>query len=185
MNDNSTDIDPMIKLKQSRKARYVGRFAGQQLLNPPNIAEHEQAVASMFIWLARTWSVEITPQQIDFVLNHDILETETGDLLFHTKHDGNEARWDLIEATVAKKFPHMAFYTDAFNPLNDKTEWLFKYCDYLEGIITCLEEQKMGNGNKEPKDCIRQYQAAMEGLFSRQSCVPQALSFYDRVMEVF
>jgi len=162
--------DPIQLIRQSRRMRSNIRFAGQRFLNPPNNMEHCQQTAALFIWLSRYFVITISIPAIDFVLNHDLFETETGDLLYPVKHAGiNETLWAQIEANVLKKFPLMNGYTDETAQLDPKEKWLFSFCDALEGYITSLEEAAMGNKIGRPESCIMVYEKALSEMTSSSS----------------
>jgi len=161
------DIDVVSLIRKQRKARSVRRFAGQRFTDPPNIAEHQYATASLFIWLAQHMGIDVTVQGVDFVLNHDLLEVESGDLLFPVKHfRQNSEHWDAIECAIINQADNgcLRRYQDCNCATFMRTSeiWLWKFCDHLEGYITSLEELKRGNMLGDPASCVMVYQKALE-----------------------
>jgi len=173
--------DPIDLIKSMRKMRYITRFTGKCLLQPPNVAEHGQQVAGIFIILSKYWGIPISVDSLDFVVNHDLFETETGDLPYDVKHfEDNEQYWDKIEETVLKKYPHLSRYTDSSAPLSNDEKWLFRMADAIEGMMTCIEEQRMGNKTYVVEQCRMVYHSTIEKLCKGEA---KLVTFIERLEE--
>lgn len=179
----SKAFDPVAFICQTRKCKYVIRFSAQMLTKPPNLMEHCYATASIFVALAKYWDIPVSLNAVDFVLNHDLLETETGDLLYPVKHmKHNEVNWGAIENAVVEAFPMLEGYADNNESLTNDEQWLFRFSDLLEGLITCLEEIRMGNRNPSVATCRQVYINALEALIKGES---KPACLLERIQEQF
>lgn len=134
-------------LASARKMRHVQRLAGTPIIKPYTLAEHGFYVALLFKEICRTEDLEVTADDMEFCLLHDILETETGDLLYPAKHASPyaERSWDIIEQEVLKKHAHLGWYTDEhFNDQPEKKK-VWQAADMLDLYLFCKEEQQLGN----------------------------------------
>jgi len=132
-------------IKQARKMNNVQRCAGVSMIKHPVLSEHCFHTGIMFMMLAPQCGVAYTLKDLEFVFLHDILETVTGDLLYPAKHCGNNNDlMDEIEGNVIEKMcPLLAPYAD--NALKGDALLLWRDCDMLEFLATCIEDAKLGN----------------------------------------
>lgn len=149
-------IDHFLKMKN------VERMQGTFKLRPYNLMEHSYAVTALFIEMSKREGIEITVQDITDVISHDLLETQTGDLIWSVKHfsDKTLQAWDVIEDEILDEFPELK-YTDNLQ-LDSVKHRLFKACDNLDLWIFCMQEQEFGNDSRAIRDIISNCEMLIE-----------------------
>lgn len=145
-------------LKKERALLNVQRMAGKPKLRSYNLVEHSFFVTSMFIELCRREDIEVHMEDVKKVMNHDLVETLTGDLLYPAKNLNEETSkaWEYIEDSIVKENPEFIPYTDKKirKGFSEKKWMLFKAADLLDLWIFCKEEQVLGNNAKEIQEII-------------------------------
>lgn len=139
-------IDALLRMK------HVDRLSGTPTIQRYNLMEHQYIVAQLFRIFAAQEDVSYTVQELDIVLNHDILETETGDLLYTAKNLNSKVKehWESIEQEIAEHYPYLLRYSDEFikESLNERQHALFKCCDLLDLWLFIDSEENLGNRDK-------------------------------------
>lgn len=146
---NSID-QTMQFLSYERRMRHVQRLAGTIILKTYSLAEHCYYTGLLYMLIAKEDNVDIKITDIDKVFHHDILEVETGDLLYPAKHATKscESWWDNIENTIINlRVPFLARYMDDQGWSSETALRLFKACDMLELYLFCLDEHRIGNSD--------------------------------------
>lgn len=160
--DKLKGLTPDDEWSFARAMMYSNRLSSVPTIRPYVLALHCFYTGILFEIHAEKENIPITMEQLRFVYRHDIAEVVTGDVLLPVKihSPGTKTRWETIEAEVLEKYPALDHYSDqfaehSFPPLQFK---LFKACDLLELFIFCMEERRMGNGqrgmNSVIKNCV-------------------------------
>lgn len=136
-------------LNSYRKMANIQRLSGTFKHRSYNLLEHSFMVQAYFKYFAKQEQIDYNLAVLDLVANHDILETETGDLIQPVKALSEETAncWNGIEECVAEAFPHLKVYSDAnlHKGMNRQQFRLFKEVDLLDLYVFCLEELRIGN----------------------------------------
>ena len=135
-----------------RRQKQIDRLSSKFKLRGYNLQEHSYMVAVLFIQVCKQENIDITSEQIDYVLKHDLVEVVTADLQFPVKNFNKttENAWDIIEKeVVGKGYPELRNYIDIKDVLNDELYRIFKLCDCLDLWMFCTEEVRFGNSNPE------------------------------------
>lgn len=138
-----------MEIKYYRKMKNVDRLSGTAKHRSYNLLEHSYMVAMLFKHFASKENVAYTMAEFDLVLHHDILEVETGDLIYTVKNLNSETKecWGRIEELVIEKNFQLQRYSDENikSGLSNLQYSLFKCCDLLDLWIFCKEEIALGN----------------------------------------
>lgn len=125
------------------------RLNGMKTIRPYTTASHCYYTAILFQEIALREAIPIHNNEIRFVLQHDVFETITGDVLLPVKiHSANTKRkWEEIETEIAEAYPDLVGFTDEDAKATfSVSSWnLFKACDLLELYIFCKDEITLGN----------------------------------------
>lgn len=144
-----------ISIYQYRQMLAVQRLSGTPKHRSYNLAEHCYFTAVLFAKFAEAEGIEYDLKVFQAVLNHDVLEIMTGDLLYTAKNLNSVTRvaWESIEAEIVKDNPEFDCVTDSqiASIMNGVQLDLFKVCDLLELFIFCKEERLLGNLNQRMK----------------------------------
>jgi len=146
------------RIRYYRRLKSVDRMSGTMKHRPYNILEHQFMVAVLFRMFASKEDVAYDMQVFDLVLNHDFLESISGDIVQPTKNASNKTKlaWEIIERELVAIHPKLERYSDE-NIKGRMTELqrkLFKACDYLDLWIFLKEEAALGNSSKDILDMI-------------------------------
>lgn len=167
-------VDSLLRMK------YVNRLSGTPTINDYNIMEHQYMVAQLFKIFASKDDVPYTIQEFDLILNHDILETETGDLLYTAKNLNDKVKrsWELIEKEISNNFKHLKRYSDDSIRmyLNNRQFALFKCCDLLDLWLFIVSEENLGNKDNRIKDIKERCEELISKL-SKNHCFKNLLKF--------
>lgn len=146
MRNIEEDIQNLYRM--SNIERFTGTFHHQKY----NITEHCYRTAILFKLFASIEDVPYGMYEFDIVLQHDIVETLTGDLIYPVKNfsDKTKEAWAIIEEELTAG-KGIGRYTDENikKALNYSQFKLFKCCDYLELLIYCASEIILGNNSSE------------------------------------
>ncbi len=127
----------------------VQRLSGTPKNESYNLLEHSSGVLFIFLQLCKERGLTVTGEDAEVVLMHDILETQTGDLLYDAKNLNSLTReyWRGIEDHVLSNFPHLDRYCDANieRTLGSEKFELFKQADLLELFLFCSRQKVLGN----------------------------------------
>ncbi len=139
----------MEMVKRYQKMRNIQRLSGHSKLRSYNLLEHSFMVTALFKEFCKLESIDYDLEVLDAVMNHDLLESETGDLIYPVKNlnEVTKNSWETIEREVTIKYTELAKYTDEniHKRLNQIQLNMLKACDLLELWIFCMEERDMGN----------------------------------------
>lgn len=142
-----------MKIETYRQMKNVQRLAIHQILRPYNLLEHSYMVGILFMHFAKLEDIPYDINTLRLVLNHDVLETISGDMPYPAKNLNEKTKyhWERIESEIADAHPEMRPYTDhRIEQVMTPGQFdLFKACDLLELWIFIREEQEMGNLNDE------------------------------------
>ena len=143
------------RMKEVRKMKYVQRLSSKPLIKPYSLAEHSFYTAQLFAFFCEEEGNEYDGKDLELVMNHDLLETRTGDLLWTAKSLSRATveSWNTIESEVAKKHD-LTYYTDVNikSKLGEKKFKIFKASDYMELLMFVSEEISLGNNSVEIKE---------------------------------
>lgn len=146
--------DTTFNWKYLRALKNARRLNGVPLVQVYSTAEHSYYVAILFDAMAKAHGITYTVNEMRFVLQHDVLEAVTGDVLLPVKIHSEETKklWERIEELLTREaHPSLKDITDeAAETFFDPIVWkLFKACDLLELFLFCREEIEMGNTNDQ------------------------------------
>lgn len=148
---NNTDSDLILR---ARKMNSVYRCSGTRLNRPYSLTEHGFHVAELLHILSRRIGVTVTGQDMFLAMNHDLMETETGDLLYPAKNlnETTKISWGHIEEQISHRIPALAPFED--RAIHSKmssaaVHALFRFCDMLELWYSMKEERELGNYSKD------------------------------------
>lgn len=139
----------MIDIAYYRRMKYVNRLSRWPISRGYNLLEHSFMVTVLFRHFANLEDISYDMQVLDRVMNHDIVETVTGDFPYDAKNMNRETKelWEQLELQVVRM--HLTFdrYTDRalMDVFTFQQYELFKACDLLDLWIFIREEQEMGN----------------------------------------
>ena len=140
-------------LNQEQILKNIKRFARVKVIRTQNLCEHGYGVGTLFYLLCKEARVTITGEELFRIMNHDFLETYTGDIDRRVKEKTEETSlaWEAIErATVPR---HLYCFTDKYLKeefLTEEKFLLFQLADDLEGFMFCKEEVLSGNRTIRP-----------------------------------
>ena len=142
------EISNLLKLKN------IERLSGTFTHRSYNLMEHQYMVAMLFQEFSKQECIEITMDEFEACLKHDMLESITGDLINPVKklNSITSECWDKIEDEVIQANTEFNDYSDMNIRGKFKNELnysLFKVCDYLDLWIFCKEEFSVGNHHKD------------------------------------
>ena len=141
-----------------RAMQNCNRLNGVALIRPYNLALHCYYTTLLFQHYAVEEGVDLSKEEVAFVLRHDIFEVVTGDVLLPVKiHSADTKRkWEEIEEEVIMGHPKLFPFTDENAKLyfSEKSWKLFKACDLLELFQFCMEETRLGNHGRGIKAVI-------------------------------
>lgn len=135
----------------------IKRFGMEDVTKPQNLADHGYQVMNLFLIACDFMAYNPTVKELDKVLNHDAIETLTGDLNKVVKewNETTKKAWAMIELEIVPS--EAAIYLDdGWHPEGDgpntftkhqKFEDLWKFCDAMDAYLYCLEERQRGNQN--------------------------------------
>lgn len=143
-----------------RKLNNMGRWATEFMHQRTTVSEHSFSVAQvgqMLALIEEQYGNNINWGKLfKKLLNHDVVESITGDILSTTKHKNREvsAAIKLIEHELAEEnlFSHMeepykSLYRDIlFDGKDDTMEGcILRYADNIDALIECICEVKLNN----------------------------------------
>lgn len=135
-------------MKHVRKGtQNIKRFQMEDVLKPQSLAEHGYHTANLFLIACDFTSYNPTVKELDKVLNHDVIETLTGDLNKLVKELNSETieAWKIIEEQVLKEHSvRLGIYVDYWME-GTSFDRLLKFCDAMEAYLYCHEEILRGN----------------------------------------
>lgn len=140
-------------MKHVRKGtQNIKRYQMEDVIKPQSLAEHGYHVMNLFLIACEFTGYEPGIIELDKVLNHDVIETLTGDLnkLVKELNSTTMLAWSTIEEHVMREqSPKLNMYSDDTLLFNNEFTKLLKFCDSMEAYLYCLEEGKRGNKNLE------------------------------------
>lgn len=148
----------------------IERMNGRFKLRQYNLMEHSYGVTALFFEFAQREGINIDLQDVKFVLNHDILEVVTTDLVWPVKNHSEKTKeaWEVIENEVLLANPDLEPYCDkaAHQLLGSLKHKLFKVCDLLDLWLFCQREKECGNNSVEIREIILNCENMLNGKFS-------------------
>ena len=158
-----------MEINYYRKLKNIDRLSRMPKLRQYNLIEHSYMVTILFRHFASKEDVPYDMVVLDYVMHHDILEAETGDLPYDIKcmNDVTEHAWRSLEIEVSKRHHQLRRYTDvnikeALTPLQFQ---LFKICDTLDLWIFLKEEEGLGNRSAQCLEIIATCERMIKGKF--------------------
>ena len=159
-------------IKKERKMLNFQRLAGTRKIRSYNLAEHSYFVGLMFQELAEELGIKISIEALGTVFRHDFMEVFTTDLPWQVKHlsPKTEEAWSTIERAAYNHTPCKYLYSDEQikNTLTEEQYILFKWCDILELLLFCLEEEKMGNQGSDLRAVINNCRGIVDDDYMNQ-----------------
>lgn len=149
--------------------RSIKRFNMERVIHPQDLCGHGYAVGSLFYLLCKEFDIELTADILFLVMNHDFVESITGDLnkLLKDKNNDTKQAWATIEAECVPR--HLQGYTDAnireqLRAYNPNVEKIFNLADYMDAGLYCLQE--LGLGNTYLQNAYEYYQRKVDEMNS-------------------
>lgn len=140
-------------IEHLRQMKNLNRFNGKFIFRSYNLLEHSFGVAALFVQFAKEEGIEINSHVIDLVMNHDMPEVVTTDLLHPIKHFSTETlqAWEVIEGELLEEHEELSCYSGKNMKLvlTEQQYRLFKACDYFDLFLFCREEINLGNNDPE------------------------------------
>ena len=140
-------------IEHLRQMKNLNRFNGKFIFRSYNLMEHACGVTALFILFAKMEDISIDSEVIDLVLNHDIPEVVTTDLLHPVKNFSEETKkaWEVIEEEVLSAHMELVKYSSKnMKERMTKQQYdLMKACDYFDLFLFCREEVNLGNNDPE------------------------------------
>jgi putative hydrolases of HD superfamily len=147
-------------LKTVRKLNNMGRWAPEFMHQRATVSEHSFLVAQIGQMLALI--EEENGNKVDWeklfkkLINHDVVEALTGDILSFVKHRKAEMKKmvDVIEEEVTDEYllaymeePYKSTYKNLLFDGKDQTleGQILKAADYIDAIIECINEINLEN----------------------------------------
>jgi 5'-deoxynucleotidase YfbR-like HD superfamily hydrolase len=123
----------------------------ERVLQPQDLCGHGYAVGTIFYLLCKEFEIEISAETLFLVMQHDFIESITGDLntLIKNRNKETEQAWDVIEKECVPR--HLEGFTDLaireqLRAEDPNLEKIFNLADYMDAGLFCLQELGMGNG---------------------------------------
>lgn len=147
------DDDTFPKIwKHIKQLKHVTRLNGIPTIQKYTVTEHCYYTGILFDYFALKEKIEITPDDLNWVFVHDLIESVTGDILYPAKNysENTKSLWTSLEVHLTEKngaYDYLNWYTDlqaSYRMTRDKWN-LFKAMDLLELDLFCIEEIELGN----------------------------------------
>lgn len=140
-------MNPEEYLVQYPILKNIKRFAMEVIIEPQNLCDHAYNVATIFYLLCKDLNVPLSAQLLFKVLQHDFVETYTGDINRKVKehNDATKASWAVIEK---QKVPeNLLKYTDEklTEDFTFTQRQLFEIADMFDALMYCSMEVGRGN----------------------------------------
>lgn len=133
-------MHPFALLQRLRRGGQVVRYHthGKSLVSPPTNAEHQWNVAAL------CWQIdpELDARTLMTALFHDIAEYDTGDSPAFVKRANPAFRAELVAAETRALERMGLGWVEAGD---DEMHILIKVADYLDNVLTALDERRRGN----------------------------------------
>lgn len=131
-------MEPFALLQRIRRGGQIVRYHTHNLLKPPSNAEHMWNVAAL------CWQLdpELDARTLLTALFHDIAEYDTGDMPAWVKRANPELR-EMLAAAEQRALERMGMaWVEA---CDEGMHALVKVADYLDNVLTALDERRRGN----------------------------------------
>lgn len=143
-----------------RKLNNMGRWSTEFMHQRTTVSEHSFFVAQigqMLGVIEEDKGSKIDWQRLFFkLINHDVVESMTGDIISTTKHKNSQIKSvvdmierELVEENIIKLLdePFKKVYREIlFEGKDDSLEGkILKYADYIDALIECINEIKLNN----------------------------------------
>lgn len=128
--------------------RNINRWGMEFTMKDQSIPDHSYHVVTMFMLICKELELEPTANDLFLVLNHDFIESKTGDLNDRIKRISSFTKdaWDTIEGEAAGSELYTEYSDDAImRALGPEMGLVFMLCDSLEALLYAHEEVSMGN----------------------------------------
>ena len=186
-------------LLAARKLNHISRWASDFMHVRSSVSEHSflvTQIAQMLGIIEEEHGTAINWETLyKKALNHDVVEAYTGDILSHVKNKTPKMKAAVtdIENTIVEELlfsdidePYKSIYKDMlFSGKDETTEGqILKYADYIDAMLECLTELKLGNHSPFRKKYyeIRE-KCALSNLFSVHYFLENVLPEMDKMME--
>lgn len=141
-------------MKQYTVLRNIKRFSMESTIRPQDLCGHGYAVGTIFYLLCQGFGIHISAETLFIIMNHDYVESYTGDLnkLLKEKNDTTRNAWRTLETQCVPG--HLSDLTDAgisahlkfvYKDMSETLEKIFKLADSLDAYLYVSEEVKLGN----------------------------------------
>lgn len=161
--------------------RSILRFNMEYRIKEQSIADHSYHVATMFYIACKELNEEISSKDMFLVLNHDFVESITGDLNRRVKerNSATSKAWDVIESEVVGESLSHLTELQLRTCLGQRKLSIMKWCDTMDALLFCIEECRMGNKFlEEPKSfCRKSIISQME-----DNCLKQLNPLYRTIL---
>ncbi len=131
-------MTPFALMQRIRRGGQVTRYHTHRLIEPPSNAEHMWNVA-MLCWQL---DPELDRETLLCALLHDVAEYDTGDMPAFVKRSNAVLREELarVESTALARMG-----LEWVEAGDDAMHALIKVADYLDNVLTALDERRRGN----------------------------------------
>lgn len=188
-------------LKTLRKLNNMGRWANEHMHQRATVSEHTFSVLQIgqVLGMLEEQRGNLVNWRALFskLLNHDVTEALTGDILSYIKHKTPKMREavDTIERELVEEYLISSMvepYKEVFRHLlfdgKDQTVEgkILRAADYIDSLIECILEVELGNYNPfEQKfydilDSLRQVELSSVKVFIQET-IPELIAGIDRL----
>lgn len=134
-------------LEARKPLRNIQRFSMEYCITKQNLPEHGYHVANLFYTSCVECGLDVKAEELFVVMNHDFLESKTGDLnhAVKNKNEVTKTTWVMLENEVTTA--HLRKYLDQeleFT-LGVNRHHILLFCDAMDAFLYLREEAAMGN----------------------------------------
>lgn len=147
--------------------RSIRRFNMMPTIRTQDLCGHGYGVGCIFFLLCKEFDIEISAELLFLVMNHDFVESYTGDLnkIVKMKNEATQEAWSILESESVP--PNLRGFTDKvleakLEAHGPNTLKVFQLADCMDAGLYCMEEIKLGNLHLE--EPYRKYQKWVETL---------------------
>lgn len=134
-------------LRSRGPLRNINRFQMEFTIKKQNLCEHGYSVGCLFYLICKMADIAITTEDLFLAMNHDFIESLTGDLnqIVKGKNEETEKAWVTIEDSVSTSETKKFTDAQAERSLGKRKLEILKLADALEAYLYTTEELRLGN----------------------------------------
>lgn len=133
-------LNPLERIKLSRRAGNVNRYHQHILLRPEDVAKHTFNLVNILMIMTDR---QVTAKLLMAAMAHDQGEYVTGDIPSPVKHGVSQELRAEINAIEDRAMHDI--HGKEWEALSDWEYLLLKTADNLDGLLKCIDEKALGN----------------------------------------